>query len=62
MRKRPEWMTVSDLCEELRVTRSTYDRWMRKGSVPPYRRLTSGRVLFDAEDVAEWLDSFLVRP
>ena len=55
-----EWITPSQLCEELGVTRSTYDRWKAKGTLPTYRKLPGGHVLFDQRDVTDWLDAMLV--
>jgi excisionase family DNA binding protein len=59
-RKKTEWLSVADLCGELGVTRSTIEKWKRKSQLPLYRKLPNGRLLFDSEDVAEWLDSLLV--
>jgi len=60
MSKTIEWLSVNELCVTLGITRSTFDRWLKKGEVPPYRRLPSGKLLFHPADVQEWLDQFLV--
>ena len=55
-----EWIKPSDLCEQLNVTRSTYDRWRAKGALPRFRKMPGGHIVFDQRDVDEWLDSMLV--
>ena len=32
--QRPEWMTVAEVAEYLRVTQETVRRWIRAGSLP----------------------------
>jgi hypothetical protein len=34
-----EWLTVEDICTELKVSRRTFDRWRATGSGPKCERL-----------------------
>ena len=54
------WLTVADVCEQLGVSRETFDKWRAKGKSPAARRLPNGQLRFDERDVADWMDSLLV--
>jgi len=51
----PVWLTVSEVCERLRITRDTYDKWRMKRVAPPAKRLPNGRLLTRSDRLEEWL-------
>lgn len=34
-----EWLTVKEICEELKISRRTFDRWRATGTGPHFERL-----------------------
>ncbi|MBB2742880.1 UNVERIFIED_ORG: excisionase family DNA binding protein [Microbispora rosea subsp. rosea] len=57
--KRPgkyEWLTVDEVCRELRVSRRAWDRWRAAGSGPKAVRLAGNGPIRVRRD---WLDSWL---
>jgi excisionase family DNA binding protein len=53
MHARKTFLTVPELAEYLRVSVSTVRNRMREGSIP--RKKVFGRVLFDLEEINEWV-------
>lgn len=52
------WLRLADLMEQVRVSRSTIHRWLRQG-LPRHK---VGRiVLFDLQEVEEWIRQRAVR-
>ena len=45
-------ITVNELCEIMKVTRTTVDNWRKQGM--PYKKFGK-MVRFDKEEVMEWL-------
>lgn len=49
-----ELMTTDELCEKLKVSRPTIERYRKKGM--PYKKV--GRLVrFDAKEVMEWINA-----
>jgi predicted DNA-binding transcriptional regulator AlpA len=57
-----EWVTAKALREELEVSQDAFDKWVKAGTVPTYRKLPNRRLLFDRRDIEDWLDSRKVVP
>ena len=55
MKKLGEWLTLQEVCEELKVKRSTIDKWRRLGIAPQCLRLPSGAIRINREELNEWL-------
>lgn len=53
MRERKTFLTIPELAKYLRVSTSTIRNRMREGSIP--RKKVFGRVLFDIEEINEWV-------
>lgn len=51
-----EWLTVDEVCKELRVTRRSWDRWRANGTGPPCIRLARNGPIRVRRD---WLDAWL---
>ena len=41
-----EWLSVKDFCALAGISRSAYDRWKTKGTLPPHRIFPGGQVKF----------------
>ena len=57
-RSEDEWLTVDDVCAELRITRRTFERWRRRGAGPRVKRLAGGRK-GPLRIKRSWLDEWL---
>lgn len=59
-RRRSEWLSIEDFCEELGVPRSTAYKWAEAGAeagrFPRYRRLPNGRIRIRRDWFEEWVD------
>ena len=51
----PVWLTVGDVCTELQIARSTWEKWRQKGVAPKAVRLPNGQLRVRCE----WLDAWL---
>lgn len=51
----PVWLTVDDVCTELQIARSTWEKWRQKGVAPKAVRLPNGQLRIRRE----WLDAWL---
>jgi hypothetical protein len=51
----PIKLTTAELAEELNRSPETLVRWRRTRKGPPYHRI-QGRVLYDVDEVSEWLN------
>ena len=48
------FMTVKELCDMMKVTRTTIDNWRKEGL--PYKKF--GKIVrFDKDEVMEWLNN-----
>lgn len=58
MPREQEWLTVNEVCAELKISRRTFERWRARGTAPQYKRLGQGgpirikRVWLD-----DWMES-----
>jgi len=50
-------LTITALCEELEVARSTFYEWRAKGRAPRCIRLPNGEIRVRRADLESWLDS-----
>ncbi|WP_088285427.1 helix-turn-helix domain-containing protein [Kineosporia sp. A_224] len=50
-------LTVSDLCEELGVARSTFYDWRAKGRAPKCIKLPNGDLRIRRDELDRWLSS-----
>lgn len=48
-------LTIKDLCERLKIARSTLHLWRWRGQGPVSIKLPNGEVRFRERDVEEWL-------
>jgi excisionase family DNA binding protein len=60
VRRRSEWLSIEDFCEELGVPKSTAYKWAEAGTqagrFPRYRRLPNGRIRIRRDWFEEWVD------
>jgi excisionase family DNA binding protein len=53
-----EWLTVEEVCTELKISRRTFDRWRALGTGPRCKRLAgNGTVRVRRSWLDEWLDA-----
>ena len=50
-----EKLTVDELCEELRISRSTFYDWRQKGRAPRCVKLPNGSLRVRRSDLENWL-------
>lgn len=56
--RRDEWLTVEEVCDELKVSRRTFDRWRAQCSGPRSVRLGgSGPVRVRRSWLEEWIEA-----
>jgi excisionase family DNA binding protein len=56
--ERDEWLTVDEVCAELKISRRTFDRWRALGTGPRAKRLGgSGPVRVRRSWLDQWLDA-----
>jgi excisionase family DNA binding protein len=56
--ERDEWLTVDEVCTELKISRRTFDRWRALGTGPKSKRIGgSGPVRVRRSWLDEWLDA-----
>lgn len=53
----PARLTVTDLCTELGISRSTFYDWRAKGRAPRCIKLPNGEIRIRRTDFETWLDS-----
>jgi excisionase family DNA binding protein len=52
-----EWLTVDEVCAELRVTRRSFERWCRLGKGPRVKRLAgNGPIRIKRAWLNDWLE------
>ncbi|MFE4662181.1 helix-turn-helix transcriptional regulator [Streptomyces hydrogenans] len=54
-RRFEEKLTVDELCEELRISRSTFYDWRQKGRAPQCVKLPNGSLRVRRSDLENWL-------
>lgn len=52
-----ELLTIKELCERLKIARSTLHLWRQRGQGPVSIKLPNGEVRFRERDVEEWLEA-----
>jgi len=53
-----EWLTVDEVCTELKISRRTFDRWRALGTGPKAQRIGGhGPVRVRRSWLDEWLDT-----
>jgi excisionase family DNA binding protein len=50
------WLTVDDVCAEIGVSRSTFEKWRAKGVAPAARKLPNRSLRIARADFDEWLE------
>ncbi|QGK72321.1 helix-turn-helix domain-containing protein [Allosaccharopolyspora coralli] len=50
-------MTVPEFCEEMAISRSTFDDWRAKQRAPKAIRLPNGALRIRRTDFENWLDT-----
>lgn len=50
------WITVTEFCEEMGISRSTFDDWRAKRRAPKCVRLPNGSLRIKRADFETWLD------
>lgn len=50
-------LTIEEVCERIGIYPETYSNWVKQGNAPAARRreIGSGRYLWDAKEIDEWL-------
>lgn len=56
-RRSGTWMTVTEFCDELGISRSTFDDWRAKGRAPKCVRLPNSSLRIKRADFETWLDT-----
>jgi excisionase family DNA binding protein len=55
---RDEWLTVEEVCTELKISRRTFDRWRALGTGPQSKRIGgTGPVRVRRSWLDQWLDT-----
>ncbi|MEV5241928.1 helix-turn-helix domain-containing protein [Streptomyces cinnamoneus] len=54
-RRSREQLTVDEVCDELRIARSTFYDWRQKGRAPRSIRLPNGSLRIRRNDLDNWL-------
>jgi excisionase family DNA binding protein len=55
---RDEWLTVEEVCTELKISRRTFDRWRALGTGPKSKRIGgNGPVRVRRSWLDEWLNA-----
>ena len=53
---RREWLTVEEVCAELKISPRTFYRWRAQGTGPRSKRIAGGGVRVRRSWLDEWLD------
>jgi excisionase family DNA binding protein len=55
--ERDDWLTIEEVCTELKISRRTFDRWRALGTGPKVKHLAgNGSVRIRRSWLNEWLD------
>jgi excisionase family DNA binding protein len=52
-----EWLTVGEVCAELKISSRTFYRWRAQGTGPRSKRIAGGGVRVRRSWLDEWLDA-----
>lgn len=53
-RRRTEWLTVAEVCAELKISRSTFYEWRAKGLAPECAKIPNGGLRISRDDLDAW--------
>ena len=53
------WMTISELCEELGIARSTFDKWKSEGNTPPMVQLPNREYRIRRSEFDAWMEALV---
>jgi predicted DNA-binding transcriptional regulator AlpA len=56
---REQWLTLTDVCEELGIARSSLDAWRRDDRFPKFRKLPNGGLRLRRSELDIWTESLL---
>ena len=56
-RHRAEWLTVAEVCAELKISRSTFYEWRAKGLAPECVKIPNGGLRISRDDLNAWWDA-----
>jgi predicted DNA-binding transcriptional regulator AlpA len=51
-----KWLTLTDVCEELNIARSSLDAWRRKDAFPKFRKLPNGSLRLRRSELENWTE------
>jgi predicted site-specific integrase-resolvase len=51
-----EKLTVSQVCEELQISKSTFNKWRMTGRAPTCKRMPNGSLRILRQDLDAWFD------
>jgi len=55
---RDEWLTIEEVCTELKISRRSFDRWRAQGTGPRVKHLAgNGSIRIRRSWLNEWLDT-----
>ena len=53
-----EWLTIEEVCTELKISRRSFDRWRAQGTGPRVKHLAgNGSIRIRRSWLNEWLDT-----
>ena len=52
-----EWLTVEDICEALKISRCTWDKWRRDGRTPRCKKLPNGHLRIRRDWFDAWCEA-----
>jgi excisionase family DNA binding protein len=56
--ERDEWLTIDEVCAELKISRRSFDRWRALGTSPKVKHLAgNGSIRIRRSWLNEWLDA-----
>jgi excisionase family DNA binding protein len=53
-------LTVTEICELLGISRSSFDKWRRRGVGPAAIKLPNGHLRFRQSDLDAWIESLTI--
>lgn len=51
------WLTVADICADLKISRRTWQEWRANNRTPKCRRLPNNTLRISKTDYAAWLEA-----
>ncbi|MFG1997692.1 helix-turn-helix transcriptional regulator [Spirillospora sp. NPDC048911] len=59
--KRPanrlEWLTLTEVCTEIKISRSTFYDWRAKGLAPECTKIPNGELRVSRDDLNAWWEA-----